>query len=166
MPPDPGLLTVTGTVAALAIAEAGMFASTLVELTTVVASATPLNVTTAPVAKFAPSTSSWNPQGRARGALDRDLDRHPHRRDPGGSVPAQAASRQETGTVAAAGLEYPHPKPSAARVNNSRVFVAIFIAVPMGESSPNARIENGWKGRVRPVSLSCQCPAVLRVFKM
>jgi hypothetical protein len=56
-----GLVTVTGTVPAVAIALCGILAMTSPELSNVVVMATPLNFTTAPDAKFAPSTVSEKP---------------------------------------------------------------------------------------------------------
>lgn len=60
VPPPDGFVTVTGTVAAMATAEAGIAAVSCVALTKVVVTAVPLKLTVEPLTKFLPVTASEN----------------------------------------------------------------------------------------------------------
>src|SRR5581483_2416093 len=116
MLPLAGSVTVTGTVAGVAMADPGIVASSFEELTKLVCSGTPLKLTTAPDTKFVPSTSSWNPAEPA--------------------VMLAGLSWEMAGEEAF-GLEYPHPRPRAVTLSRSNVLYEIFTMSPRVKFHPD-----------------------------
>src|SRR5579862_1950819 len=129
MPPaTPGLVTVTGTVAGVAIADAGIAAVSWVALTNVVVCAWPFQFTTAVAAKFVPLTVKvkFDPPEMALLGISWAID---------GVVPGCAGVLEC--------VPYPHPMDKA--VNSSKQMTLIFMLVSprLREASGETRLRKG-----------------------
>jgi hypothetical protein len=115
-PPGVGLVTVTGTLSAFAIALAGIVAITCVALAKVVVSATPLKLTTELLIKFDPVTVNVNPA------------------DPAVALAGFSSVIAGTGLLTTAGLmvklsEFEAPPPGEGLVTVTATVSAVAIAV-------------------------------------